>query len=245
MRHKGRKRAKCVRRGLTVKAAPAGATPAPAPAPAPAGPKPPAPDTRDASQKLRDSITADGMAEHLRAFQAIADDNGGNRASGFQGFGASVQYVKRVLSDAGYTPTTQVFDFVLFSELTPPVFERTATHEQTYVEGADEEFLTMSYSAAGDVTEPMTAVDVNLNPDPAQRTSTSGCEDADFTGFAAGDVALMQRGTCTFAEKVVNAQEAGASRPWCSTRATTRVASASSPARSARSLRTASPIRRT
>ena len=58
---------------------------------------------------------------------------------------------------------------------------------------------------------PLQPVDVNLDPDPADRISTSGCEDADFAGFAAGDVALVQRGTCTFAEKAVNAQEAGAS----------------------------------
>jgi hypothetical protein len=33
------------------------------------------------------------MFRHLEAFQMIADENGGNRASGFQGYGASVQYV--------------------------------------------------------------------------------------------------------------------------------------------------------
>ena len=32
------------------------------------------------------------MFKH-QAFQMIADENGGNRASGFQGYGASVQYV--------------------------------------------------------------------------------------------------------------------------------------------------------
>ena len=53
----------------------------------------------------------------------------------------------------------------------------------------------------------MRAVDVNLaQPGP----STSGCEDADFAGFIPANVALIQRGTCTFGEKVVNAQEAGA-----------------------------------
>ena len=41
--------------------------------------------------------------------------------------------------------------------------------------------------------------------------STSGCTAADFAGFAAGKVALVQRGGCTFAEKAINAQTAGAS----------------------------------
>ena len=69
----------------------------------------------------------------------------------------------------------------------------------------------MDYSNSGDTTNDLDAIDVNLDPVPANRISTSGCEDSDFAGFTAGDVALMQRGTCTFAEKVVNAQEAGAS----------------------------------
>ena len=53
----------------------------------------------------------------------------------------------------------------------------------------------------------MVAVDINLVP---PRASTSGCEAADFAGFPAGSIALIQRGTCTFAVKAVNAQAAGA-----------------------------------
>ena len=34
---------------------------------------------------------------------------------------------------------------------------------------------------------------------------------ADFTGFPAGDIALVDRGTCTFSTKIRNAQDAGAS----------------------------------
>ena len=40
---------------------------------------------------------------------------------------------------------------------------------------------------------------------------TSGCEAADFVGFPPGDIALIQRGTCTFATKALNAEAAGAS----------------------------------
>jgi hypothetical protein len=42
-------------------------------------------DARNTSRKLRSAITADGMFKHLQALQMIADENGGNRASGFQG----------------------------------------------------------------------------------------------------------------------------------------------------------------
>ena len=54
----------------------------------------------------------------------------------------------------------------------------------------------------------MTAVDINLSGD---RANTSGCEAADFAGFPAGNIALLQRGTCPFATKALNAEAAGAS----------------------------------
>ncbi|HKG63447.1 MAG TPA: M28 family peptidase [Solirubrobacteraceae bacterium] len=41
--------------------------------------------------------------------------------------------------------------------------------------------------------------------------STSGCEAADFAGFPAGNIALVQRGTCDFVVKIANAIAAGAS----------------------------------
>lgn len=37
-----------------------------------------------------------------------------------------------------------------------------------------------------------------------------GCNAADFAGFPAGAIAVIDRGTCTFVEKVLNAQNAGA-----------------------------------
>jgi len=169
-------------------------------------PQPPAPDNRSASEKLRSAISAEGMTAHLREFQAIADANGGNRASGFQGYGASVQYVLSQLRAAGYSPSTQVFEFVLFTELSEPIFTRTAPTPETYT--VVDDFQTMSYSAAGDATGTIQAVDVNLAP---PRATSSGCDMADFAGFTPGNVALIQRGTCDFAVKAVNAQNAGAS----------------------------------
>jgi Zn-dependent M28 family amino/carboxypeptidase len=65
----------------------------------------------------------------------------------------------------------------------------------------------MTFSGSGDVTAPTQAVDLAL-ADPA--ASTSGCEATDFAGFTAGSIALIQRGTCTFADKATNAETAGA-----------------------------------
>jgi hypothetical protein len=63
-------------------------------------------------------------------------------------------------------------------------------------------------SMPGDVTAPVTAVDLQLGLGNA---STSGCEAADFAGFPAGNIALLQRGTCAFGIKAQNALAAGAS----------------------------------
>ena len=166
----------------------------------------PSADATNSSRKLRKAITSERMLKHLQALQGIADEHGGTRASGFQGYGASAQYVLTQLRAAGYNPTTQVFSFVTFQEVSDPTLKEFSPTPKTYTQ---DEFITMSYSASGDTGEKtITPVDVNLVP---PRASTSGCEDADFATFTAGNIALMQRGTCTFAEKVVNAQEAGAS----------------------------------
>src|SRR5688500_17244061 len=132
-------------------------------------------DAEKTSKELRKEITSARMWEHAEAFQMIADENGGNRASGFQGYGASVQYVLTKLRDAGYRPTTQVFDFVTFEETAPPTLREVSPTAKTYTPGT--EFLTMNYSASGDTGEAtITPVDLTLSPDPAQRVSTSGCE---------------------------------------------------------------------
>jgi hypothetical protein len=84
--------------------------------------------------------------------------------------------------------------------------QRTSPNPTTYVFGTD--FFTMVLSGSGNVTAPLTPVDVTIPPPGG---STSGCEAADFGGFPAGNIALIQRGTCTFATKALNAQAAGAS----------------------------------
>ena len=51
------------------------------------------------------------MVRHLEALQRIADDNGGNRASGTNGYEESARYVEEQLRAAGYTPVRQEFSF--------------------------------------------------------------------------------------------------------------------------------------
>ncbi|MCJ1696292.1 MULTISPECIES: M28 family peptidase [Rathayibacter] len=142
---------------------------------------------------LADAVTVDGIMEHLEAFQAIADANGGNRAIGTPGYELSGQYVESVLAAAGYeterqdfTTTTQTID--AFSLTTTPA-----------VEGIPMSFTpsTPEGGVTGELIAPV---------DPL------GCTADAWAGLdATGKVALVSRGTCSFAEKSAAAGAAGAS----------------------------------
>jgi Zn-dependent M28 family amino/carboxypeptidase len=157
------------------------------------------------TSSLRDAVSAAAIIDHLEQLQLIADQNDGNRAAGTSGYEASAVYVEQQLAAAGYTTSRQEFSYEQFV-VTSSAFERIAPSPRTYVDFA--EYYVMTNSGAGDVTAAVTAVDINLLGD---RASSSGCEASDFAGFPAGNIALIQRGTCAFADKVVNAEAAGAS----------------------------------
>ena len=136
--------------------------------------------------------------DHLNALQDIADANGGNRAAGTSGYAASGDYVQGVLEDAGYTVTRQVFSIAYQA---PGALQQISPTPTNYPTDS------FTGSGAGDVTATVTAVDLAFG---VGNTSTSGCEASDFTGFPVGNIALIQRGTCPFGQKAVNAQAAGA-----------------------------------
>lgn len=157
--------------------------------------------------QLEDAVTVGGVLEHEAAFQAIADANGGTRASGTSGYAASAAYVADLLAGAGYDVTVQHFtydQFVLHSS----AFERVSPDPKAYAEGFDADYSPMSYSGAGDVTAPLALAGGIEIPSPGG--ATSGCSADDFAGFPAGAIALVQRGTCTFRLKAQNAEAAGA-----------------------------------
>jgi len=153
----------------------------------------------DSFDKLLECVTLAGVREHQAALQAIADANGGTRAAGLPGYEESVEYVRAKLVAAGYQVTLNAFPFVF---VPPPTLRQLTPVTATYETGA---FTGTGY---GEITAGVTPVDINLVP---PRASTSGCEAADFAGFPAGNIALIQRGTCTFAVKALNAAAAGAS----------------------------------
>lgn len=156
------------------------------------------------TEEVRDAVTVEGVRAHQQAFQRIAGANGGTRSASTSGYDESVDYVVNQMLGAGYEVNLDQFDY-LFFEVQDSAFEQVSPTPTVYEFGVD--YDVMTFSGSGDATAIAQAVDLSL-ADPA--ASTSGCEAADFTGFTAGNIALMQRGACAFAVKAANAEAAGA-----------------------------------
>jgi Zn-dependent M28 family amino/carboxypeptidase len=147
------------------------------------------------SRELRAAVNADGVLEHQRVLQEIADRNHGTRVSGTPGYDESADYAEKVFRDAGYDVTRQAFTFQTFIPLEPSKLQRVSPNP------ADLEHAIMSYSGSTDTTAQVAV----------PSGSPLGCAAADFAGFPAGQIALVSRGTCPFAQKATNAHAAGAS----------------------------------
>jgi Zn-dependent M28 family amino/carboxypeptidase len=177
------------------------------PAVASAGPAACDTRTNNTINKLLECVDVAGVRAHQAAFQAAADANGGTRAAGTPGYDATVDYVVETLEAAGYDVELDPFDFT---------FVALGVLTQLAPVTADYETGSFSGTGFGEVTGNVIPVDLALgNADwPADpSTSSSACEAADFTGLdfsGSSDIALVQRGTCFFSEKALNAEAAGA-----------------------------------
>jgi hypothetical protein len=189
----------------TVGIAPTGADAAPAPDPC---------DTQvnDTPSKLVNCIRQDDLWNHMKAFQAIADANPGpdgmpSRNSGEPGYKASVDYVAKVMKEAGYNVTIQPYKFLYFNYTAVPVFKEISPTPHNFAiitewnAGRARGNTTANIQPAGGIVIPPT-------PTPS---STSGCSASDFDGFVRGRIALIQRASCRTGQQVSNAQAAGAS----------------------------------
>src|SRR5256884_1150610 len=195
--------------GLTILAGPnASAT---------ASAKPPTPaecDARanDTPSKLLPCIQKDDLWNHMTQFQAIADANPGpdgmpSRNSGEPGYKASADYVAALMTAAGYNVTIQPYKFTYFAYTATPTLKEVSPTLHDY--GVVDEWNPgQSTGTANAALQP--AGGIIIPPTPTS-SSTSGCTMADFAGFVAGNVALIQRGGCNFGVKVLNAKAAGAS----------------------------------
>lgn len=148
----------------------------------------------------------DRLLGHLDALQAIADTNAGNRSAATAGHRASLDWVEAELLAAGLSPVRQGFDITTWREVGEARLE--PERGGPFVAGSD--FGHLRGTPPGLASGPLVAVDVVLPPPGGENSTNSGCEAADFAAFPVGGVALLQRGGCTFSEKVEAAKAAGA-----------------------------------
>jgi hypothetical protein len=163
-------------------------------------------------RKLVDCINKDDLWDHMKAFQAIADANPGpdgmpSRNSGEPGYKASVDYVAKVMRKAGYNVTIQPYKFFYYAYAARPDFKEISPAAQDYTLASQWNPGQSTGSTTADL-QPAGGIVVPPTPNPS---SSSGCTAGDFSGFTPGRIALIQRGTCSFGVKVLNAQAAGAS----------------------------------
>jgi hypothetical protein len=167
----------------------------------------------DTPSKLLPCITQTDLWNHMKNLQAIADANPSpadghpSRNSGEPGYKASVDYVAKVMRDAGYDVTIQPYTFTYYAYTAPPVFEEVSPTPQSFVAGVD---WNPGQSVGTTTAAVQPAGGIVLPPTPSP-SSASGCTASDFSGFTSDKVALIQRGGCNFGVKVQNAQTAGAS----------------------------------
>ncbi|MDJ0703616.1 MAG: M28 family peptidase [Leptolyngbyaceae cyanobacterium MO_188.B28] len=163
----------------------------------------------DTAAKLLECVTVSNVYKHLSAFQAIADENEGVRASGTPGYDATVDYIKDTLEEEGYDVELQAFTFEFFP--LPTLARVEPAPAKNYQTGV---FIG---SGSGRIKRgTVIPVDLALGnsswpADPS--TSSSGCEVSDFDGLdfsGPNDIALIQRGSCFFSVKATNAEAAGA-----------------------------------
>lgn len=163
-------------------------------------------------QKLVECVNRTDLWAHMVKFQQIADANPGadghpSRNSGEPGYKASADYVADVMRAAGYNVTLQEYTFHYFSFVGTPVMREDAPTPQSF--GLGTQFN--PGPVAGSTSAKLQPAGGIVVPATPAASSASGCLGSDFAGFVRGNIALIQRGTCTFAEKVANAEAAGAS----------------------------------
>ena len=164
----------------------------------------------DTPDTLLPCITKSDLQGYMTDLWNIAVANPGpdghpSRNSGEPGYWESAQYVKNKMESWGYTVSLQQYDFPYTAFRSLPTFSvvspaMSLTFNEDWTAAPSNGNVTGAIQPAGGIILPPT-------PTP---TSSSGCTAADFTGFTPGKIALIQRGSCNFGVKVLNAQAAGA-----------------------------------
>ena len=154
----------------------------------------------DTAAKLEQCITRAWLWRRLAHFQTIADENPGtlghaNRDTGTPGYAASATSIAGLMQRAGYTVTVQKYRYRKVEHLGTPRL-RTASHSYTF----GQDWFAAPQSADGNVTA---AVEAPLG-------DGTGCSTRGFARFTRHDVAVIERGDCSFDAQVAKARAAGA-----------------------------------
>ena len=154
----------------------------------------------DTPEKLLECIQQPSLWNHLAHFQKISDehkgsDGHGNRDTGTAGYKASVDYVAKLVRQAGYHVTVQQYQYNASEVSGEPQF---GTPDQSY--SLNRDWLVAQLSGGGTLTGSIQTVGGSGN----------GCATRDFTGFVPGHIALLERGTCAYDTQAANAEKAGA-----------------------------------
>jgi hypothetical protein len=164
----------------------------------------------DTSAKLVECIKKDELWSHMQNLWQIAQDNPGpdghpSLNSGEPGYKAAADYVANLMRQAGYDVTEQPYTFDYFAYQGVPTMSENSPTNRTYTLVDDWNPGRSSGTATADL-QPSGGILI-----PSTGGSSAGCDPSDFNGFVSGRIALIQRGTCTFSQKIANAQTAGAS----------------------------------
>ncbi len=166
----------------------ASASPSPSAARSVAPPASPSPATSWAP----DAAALGRIGADLDALAAIAEANGGIRASGTDGYDASVEWAAGRLAELGYEVTTSEVPFIGFADrgVTLSVGGRSFS--------GPNEARALIYSAGGTVAGPVAVLE------------DSGCAASDFADVQPGAVVLTVGGGCFRRHQALHAVDAGA-----------------------------------
>lgn len=140
------------------------------------------------AEGLIDLVSTDDLKAGAEKLQSIADANDGTRVFGGAGHNATVDWLYEELSALGYYDVTKQEFVELFS----------GGSGSLSVNGEEYEADLLTYTPSGTAEGSLVAV------------SNLGCVADDYPAEVEGQIALISRGECTFADKATNAATAGA-----------------------------------
>ncbi len=159
--------------------------------------------------ELDETVTSEALVTHAERLEQISLDDPLSRSAGSAGYRAAMDYIKNVLAGSGLTIREQQFDFQLFMETEEPRLAMVSPQPETYNVAAD--FMTLTYSGTGDVVGQIAFISPVFPPGSEANTATDGCNNTNVDTLDLKDkVAVIQRGGCSFAEKVANVEAQGA-----------------------------------